>query len=91
MAWVGGTASMTQLCNRWISIVWRRQALLVVRLLFAKIVGTFGAAWLAVKFGVKMAFFVASILIAVGLFTPYSPNYEVLLLTRFLMGLGGAL
>ncbi|WP_371189838.1 MFS transporter [Thalassotalea ponticola] len=56
----------------------------------AKIVGTFIAAWLAVKYGVKMAFFISSLLITIGIFTPYSPNYEVLLLSRFLMGLGGA-
>jgi len=56
----------------------------------AKIVGTFIAAGLALKFGVKNAFFVAGLLIAVGLLTPLAPNYELLLLSRFLMGLGGA-
>ena len=56
----------------------------------AKIVGTFGAAWLALKFGVKYAFFLSALLIAIGAFTPFSPNYEILLVSRFLVGLGGA-
>jgi len=56
----------------------------------AKIVGTFIAAWIAIKLGIKYAFFVASLLITIGLLTPYAPNYEWLLLSRFLMGLGGA-
>ncbi|AQS39541.1 cyanate permease [Shewanella psychrophila] len=56
----------------------------------AKIVGTFGAALITIKFGVKYAFLIASLLIVSGLMTPYAPNYEFLLLSRFLMGLGGA-
>ncbi len=58
---------------------------------FAKIVGTFVAAWLAIKLGVKIAFFVSCLLVVTGLLTPIAPNYELLLLSRFLMGLGGAL
>ncbi len=57
---------------------------------FAKIVGTFGAAWIAIKFGIKYAFFLSSLLIIIGVLTPISPNYELLLVSRFLMGLGGA-
>ena len=90
MAWVGGTASMTQIMQSMDIDSLASASFISGAVTLAKIVGTFGAAWLAVKFGVKMAFFIASILIAVGLLTPYSPNYEVLLLTRFLMGLGGA-
>ncbi|MFD2167572.1 CynX/NimT family MFS transporter [Thalassotalea euphylliae] len=90
MAWVGGTASMTQIMESMNIDSLASASFISGAVTFAKIVGTFSAAWLAVKFGVKMAFFIASLLIALGLFTPYSPNYEVLLLTRFLMGLGGA-
>jgi len=57
---------------------------------FAKIVGAFGAAWIALKLGIKYAFFASSLLIIIGILTPMSPNYELLLVSRFLMGLGGA-
>ncbi len=90
MAWVGGTASMNQIMESMQIDSLASASFISGAVTLAKIVGTFGAAWLSVKYGVKMAFFIASLLIAIGLFTPYSPNYEVLLATRFLMGLGGA-
>ena len=90
MAWVGGTASMTAIMQSMDIDSLASASFISGAVTFAKIVGTFGAAWLAVKLGIKGAFFLSSILIAIGLLTPYSPNYEILLLTRFLMGLGGA-
>lgn len=90
MAWVGGTASMTAIMQSMDIDSLASASFISGAVTFAKIVGTFGAAWLAVKVGVKMAFFISSILITIGLLTPYAPNYEILLLSRFLMGLGGA-
>lgn len=90
MAWVGGTASMTAIMQSMEIDSLASASFISGAVTFAKIVGTFGAAWLAVKLGIKGAFFLSSILIAIGLLTPYSPNYEILLLSRFLMGLGGA-
>lgn len=90
MAWVGGAASMEQIMAAMDIDSLASASFISGMVTFAKIVGTFGAAWLAVKLGVKGAFFASSILIAIGLFTPMSPNYELLLLSRFLMGLGGA-
>ena len=90
MAWVGGTASMTAIMQSMDIDSLASASFISGAVTFAKIVGTFAAAWLAVKVGVKMAFFISSILIAIGLLTPYAPNYEILLLSRFLMGLGGA-
>jgi len=90
MAWVGGTASMGQIMQAMNIDSLASASFISGMVTFAKIVGTFGAAFLAVKLGVKYAFFVSSIFIAIGLFTPVSPNYELLLLSRFLMGLGGA-
>ena len=90
MAWVGGTASMNQIMESMQVDSLASASFISGAVTLAKIVGTFGAAWLSVKYGVKMAFFIASLLIAIGIFTPYSPNYEILLATRFLMGLGGA-
>ncbi|QOL26055.1 MFS transporter [Thalassotalea sp. LPB0316] len=90
MAWVGGTASMSQIMQSMGIDSLADASFISGAVTLAKIVGTFGAAWLSVKYGVKMAFFIASLLITIGISTPYSPNYEVLLVSRFLMGLGGA-
>ena len=90
MAWVGGAASMDAIMQSMAVDSLASASFISGAVTLAKIVGTFGAAWLALKFGIKIAFFIASILIVIGLFTPFSPNYEILLLSRFLMGLGGA-
>ncbi len=90
MAWVGGTASMSQIMESMNVDSLASASFISGSVTLAKIVGTFGAAWLAIKFGIKYAFFIAALLIAIGVFTPYSPNYEILLVSRFLMGLGGA-
>jgi len=90
MAWVGGTASMSQIMSAMQVDSLASASFISGAVTLAKIVGTFIAAWLALKLGVKRAFFVAGLLIAVGLLTPLAPNYELLLLSRFLMGLGGA-
>ena len=60
MAWVGGTASMRQIMQSMDIDSLASASFISGAVTFAKIVGTFGAAWLAVKFGVKMAFFIAS-------------------------------
>jgi len=90
MAWVGGTASMNQImANMHISSL-ASASFISGAVTLAKIVGTFIAAWLGVKLGTKNAFLLAGLLVAVGIITPIAPNYEWLLLSRFLMGLGGA-
>ncbi|MCE9680562.1 MFS transporter [Shewanella sp. AS1] len=90
MAWVGGTASMDKIMLSMQIDSLASASLISGAVTFAKIVGTFCAAYLTLKFGVKYAFFVSALLIVSGLITPYAPNYELLLLSRFLMGLGGA-
>ena len=91
MAWVGGTASMSQIMVSMDIDSLASASFISGAVTLAKIVGTFLAAMLALKLGVKYAFFMSGLLISVGLLTPISPNYELLLLSRFLMGLGGAL
>jgi len=90
MAWVGGTASMNQIMAAMNIDSLASASFISGAVTLAKIVGTFVAAWLALKLGVKYAFFVSGMLISVGLLTPFAPNYELLLMSRFLMGLGGA-
>ncbi|GHE95907.1 MFS transporter [Thalassotalea profundi] len=90
MAWVGGAASMQQIMSSMHVDSLASASFISGMVTLAKIVGTFGAAWIAIKFGIKYAFFISSILIVIGILTPYAPNYELLLISRFLMGLGGA-
>lgn len=90
MAWVGGTASMNNIMASMHIESYASASLLSGAVTLAKIVGTFSAAYFTLKFGVKYAFLVAALLIVTGIMTPYAPNYELLLLSRFLMGLGGA-
>ena len=90
MAWVGGTASMNQIMSAMQVDSLASASFISGAVTLAKIVGTFIAAGLALKLGIKKAFFVAGLLIFIGLLTPLAPNYELLLLSRFLMGLGGA-
>lgn len=90
MAWVGGTASMDQIMASMHIDSLASASFISGAVTIAKIVGTFGAAWITIKFGVKYAFLIASLLIVSGLMTPFAPNYELLLISRFLMGLGGA-
>jgi MFS family permease len=90
MAWVGGTASMSQIMEAMDINSLASASFISGAVTLAKILGTFGAAWIAIKIGIKKAFFVSGVLISIGILTPISPNYELLLLSRFLMGLGGA-
>lgn len=90
MAWVGGTASMGQIMSTMHLNSLASASFISGAVTLAKIVGTFIAAGLALKLGIKHAFLVSGLLISIGVLTPLSPNYELLLLSRFLMGLGGA-
>tara|TARA_R110000803_G_scaffold59281_2_gene117828 strand:- start:12156 stop:13340 length:1185 start_codon:yes stop_codon:yes gene_type:complete len=90
MAWVGGTASMQSIMLSLDIHSLASASFISGAVTLAKIFGTFIAAWIAIKLGIKYAFFLSSLLITIGLITPYAPNYELLLLSRFLMGLGGA-
>ena len=90
MAWVGGTASMQSIMLSLDVHSLASASFISGAVTLAKIVGTFIAAGLALKLGIKNAFLVSGLLISVGILTPLAPNYELLLLSRFLMGLGGA-
>ena len=91
MAWVGGTASMTQIMSSMDVDSLASASFISGAVTIAKIAGTFIAAWIALKMGIKYAFFLSGLLVFIGVFTPMSATYDVLLVSRFLMGLGGAL
>ena len=90
MAWVGGTASMQQIMNEMKISSLASASFISGAVTLAKILGTFVSAWVAIKVGIKYAFFIAGLLISIGVITPLVNNYELLLISRFLMGIGGA-
>jgi cyanate permease len=91
MTWVGGTASMGHIMSNFQVDSMASASFISGAVTFAKIIGTFLAAYIALKIGIKVAFFASSILVAIGILTPLASSYDVLLISRFLMGLGGAL
>lgn len=91
MAWVGGTASMNQIMATMSVDSLATASFISGAVTVAKIVGTFIAAWIAVKLGIKYAFLLSCLLVAVGVLTPIAKGFDTLLISRFLMGLGGAL
>lgn len=91
MAWVGSAGFMKEIMLMTGMNTLAEASILSTALTFAKIIGTFVAAWTIVKFGIRNAFTVASILMCLSIVTPYATSFNILLISRFLMGLGGAL
>lgn len=91
MSWVGSATFMKDIMQMTGMHSLTQASFLSTALTFAKIIGTFIAAWTIVKFGIRKAFTVAMILMCLSIVTPYAPNFSILLVSRFLMGLGGAL
>lgn len=91
MAWVGSAGFMKEIMLMTGMNTLAEASILSTALTFAKIIGTFIAAWTIVKFGIRNAFTIASILMCLSIVTPYATSFNILLISRFLMGLGGAL
>jgi len=91
MSWVGATIFMPEIMHATGMNTLTQASTLSTSLTIAKIFGTAIAAWSINKFGIRSAFSIASLLICFSLVTPYTGSYWLLLASRFLMGLGGAL
>ncbi|NIB38583.1 MFS transporter [Pseudomaricurvus alkylphenolicus] len=91
MAWVGATANMNAIMEAMQVTTLAAASLLSGAVTLAKILGTFIAAAVAIKLGVKRAFLVSGAMVAVGALSPFAPDYDLLLVSRFVVGLGGAL
>lgn len=91
MSWVGATIFMPEIMKLAGMQTLTQASILSTSLTVAKIFGTAIAAWTITKFGIRNAFTLSSFLICFSIITPYVENYWLLLISRFLMGLGGAL
>ena len=90
MSWVAGSM-MTPNIMAFYNIegmaaaTWMNNAITI-----AKIIGNLAAAWLLVKMGPKKAFAIASLLIAAGAAGVFAGNYSLYVVSRLVMGFGGA-
>lgn len=91
MSWVACTQFMGNIMKDMGVSGYTAASFLSTVLTFAKIIGTAVAAWTVIKLGLRNAVTMAGILMCVSILTPYAPNYPILLISRFLVGLGGAL
>ena len=64
--------------------------MLISSVSFAKIFVPFLAGWLAVRFGIKRVLLLGMLCICVSLLSPFLRNYLLLLASRFVFGVGGA-
>lgn len=91
MSWVASASFMKEIMAQTGMQSLTEASFLSTALTFAKIIGTFIAAWTIVKFGIRNAFTISSVLICLSVITPHAHDFTTLLISRFLMGLGGAL
>jgi MFS family permease len=91
MSWVASAGFMKEIMAQTGMQKLTEASFLSTALTFAKIIGTFIAAWTIVKFGIRKAFTLSATLICLSIITPHAHDFTTLLVSRFLMGLGGAL
>jgi CP family cyanate transporter-like MFS transporter len=91
MSWVGASTFMQDIMKQ-VNIHSLVQAsILSTAVTIAKIVGTAIAATIVGGIGLRRAVLLAGLLVCFGIFTPIVTNFQLLIASRFLMGLGGAL
>ena len=91
MSWVGASTFMQDIMKQ-VGIHSLTQASsLSTAVTIAKIVGTAIAAAIVGKIGLRRAVLLAGLLVCFGICTPLVTNFGLLIASRFLMGLGGAL
>ena len=90
-AWMAGTVSMHHIMAQVGMNSLAQASTLTTALTVAKIAGSALAAYLMVRLGLRHAITLAAVLICLGIFTPFAASFSLLLLSRFLLGLGGAL
>ena len=90
MSWVAGSMMTKDIMNFYnidgmAAATWMNNAITI-----AKIIGNLAAAWFLVKLGPKKAFAFASVLIVLGSLGAFASNYPMYVLSRLVMGFGGA-
>ncbi len=89
LSWIGYAPFLADFQARF-GLSHGQAGMLISSVSFAKIFVPFGAGALAARVGVKRALLLGMVCICASLLTPFAPNYLVLLASRFLLGVGGA-
>ena len=90
MSWVAGNMMTKDIMSFYhvegvTAATWMTNAITI-----AKIIGNLCAAWFLTKLGPKKAFAFASVLIIAGILGAFVSNYPMYVITRLIMGFGGA-
>ncbi len=90
MSWASCGAFFKEIMAE-LSLTVSQASFLTTSVSIAKIFGPFLAGAVLARAGLRWAFMAASVLICMGVLAPFATTYEMLLLARFCMGIGGAM
>lgn len=89
LSWIGYAPFLADFRARY-GLSHGEAGLLISSVSFAKIFVPFLAGWLAVRLGIKRALLLGMVCICASLLTPFLPGFPLLLASRFVFGVGGA-
>ncbi|TVX92734.1 MFS transporter [Paenibacillus agilis] len=91
VSWVAGSTLTPQIMESFDIKTFANASLINNAITVAKIVGNLMAAWVLIKLKPKKAIALGSILISLSALGAFATSYWIFVLTRFIMGIGGAL
>jgi len=89
LSWIGYSPFLGNFQARY-ALSHGQAGLLISAVSFAKIFVPFLAGWLAVRFGIKRGLLLGMACICASLLTPFATDYVLVLASRFVLGMGGA-
>jgi len=89
LSWIAYTPFLPEFRARF-DLSYAHAGLLISSVSFAKTLVPFWAGWLAARLGIKRALLLGMLCICASLLSPFLPDYYLLLATRFVFGVGGA-
>ena len=89
LSWIGYAPFLLEFQSQY-GLSHGKASLLISSVSFAKIFVPFAAGWLAARLGIKRALGIGMLCICASVFSPFLPDYSLLLASRFLFGVGGA-
>jgi cyanate permease len=90
LSWIGYAPFLLEFQSEY-GLSHGKAGLLISSVSFAKIFVPFAAGWLAARLGIKRALGIGMLCICASVFSPFLPDYSLLLASRFLFGVGGAI
>ncbi|MBD8497798.1 MFS transporter [Paenibacillus arenosi] len=91
VSWIAGSTLTPQIMESFDIKTFANATLITNAITIAKIVGNLMAAWVLIKLKPKKAIALGSLLISLSALGAFATSYWLFVLTRFMMGIGGAL